>query len=285
MLAIAGVADNPKLEDAFASVPRERFVGPPPWAMSRGGIYAGLTSDDPVVLYQDVLVALAPERGINNGSPSLHAFWLNALGPREGGRIVHIGAGTGYYSAILGRLVGPEGHVVAVEFDPALDELAAANLAGCGNISVVHGDGAEWPREPADGIYVNFAAVRPAKAWLDQLAPGGRLIFPLGLPGGREQRRRRRALLGASFLIERRAGGLSASWMGETSFVGAEGALSGSEEERAALAAAFEKDGARDSARLVRSLSLSGSTPPERCWLRGEGWCLSYDEVPPAEQS
>lgn len=276
ILAVAGVSDYPALEDAFAAIERERFVGPPPWQFSRGGVYSGLISDDPVVLYQDALVALDPARGINNGSPSLHALWLDRLAPRAGERIVHIGAGTGYYSAILARLVSAEGQVTAVEFDPDLAGRAKANLADLAQVTVVQGDGAEWPREASDCIYVNFAVLRPAEAWLDRLAPGGRLIFPLGLPTGpRGVRRRRRGLHGASFLIERRDEGFAASWLGHVSFVSAEGALAGSEADELALAVALEKGGAE----FVRSLRLGRTPAPERCWLCGEGWSLSYDAV------
>lgn len=276
MLAAAGIDGNSALEDAFAMVERERFVGPPPWQISRGGFYSGLTSDDPVVLYQDVLVALAPERGVNNGSPSLHALWLDRLAPRAGERVVHIGAGTGYYTAILARLVGPEGRVVAVEFDPDLVEKAKLNLADLAQVTVVQGDGAEWPHEAADCVYVNFAVPRPAACWLDRLAPGGRLIFPLGLPAERGSRRRPAPLFGASFLIERRANGLAAAWLGPVSFVCAEGALAGSEADKVVLAAALDKDGAE----FVRSLRLGREAQPQRCWLCGKGWSLSYDKLP-----
>lgn len=276
MLAAAGIDGNSALEDAFATVERERFVGEPPWQISRGGFYSGLTSDDPVVLYQDVLVALAPERGVNNGSPSLHALWLDRLAPRAGERVVHIGAGTGYYTAILARLVGPEGQVIAVEFDPNLVERAKANLAGLPQATVVQGDGAEWPRETADCVYVNFAVARPADPWLDRLASGGRLIFPLGLPTPeRAARWHHRRLYGASFLIEKREGGLAASWLGEVSFVCAEGSLAGSEADKAALEGALEKGGVE----FVRSLRRGREAAPQRCWLCGKGWSLSYDEV------
>lgn len=275
MLASVGVSGNPALEDAFATIPRERFVGPPPWQMSRGGGYSALTSSDPVVLYQDVLIALAPERGVNNGSPSLHAHWLNALAPRAGERVVHIGAGTGYYSAILARLVGAEGHVVAVEFDQALADQAEANLRDLPNVAVVEGDGADWPREPADCIYVNFSVVRPAEAWLNHLAPGGRLIFPLGVPGPvRARGRGRHSFRGAGYLISRKAAGFAVSWLGAAFFVCAEGPLGGTEEEQAALLAAFDTGGAE----LVRSLWL-GSEAAERVWLQGDGWSLAYDEI------
>ena len=63
--------------------------------------------DDPARLYDDVLVAIDLARGINNGQPSLHALAMEALAPAGGETVIHIGAGAGYYSAILAELVGP----------------------------------------------------------------------------------------------------------------------------------------------------------------------------------
>jgi protein-L-isoaspartate O-methyltransferase len=84
-----------------------------------------------VLAYQDVLFALQSEKGVNNGSPSLHARLLAELDVQIGGdRIVHVGAGTGYYSAILAELVGTSGHVHAVEMDPDLAANAAALEGG-----------------------------------------------------------------------------------------------------------------------------------------------------------
>jgi protein-L-isoaspartate O-methyltransferase len=94
MLAILGV-NNPAIEAAYAAVPREAFLGPPPWTVSSP--FTGdwpLSGREPVVLYQDVLIALDPARGVNNGSLSLHAKLLAALAPKRGDRIVHVGAGT-----------------------------------------------------------------------------------------------------------------------------------------------------------------------------------------------
>ncbi len=228
ILAAAGITDDPPLEEAFAAVRRERFLGPAPWPMvrlSRGREL--LPIRDPAVLYQDALFALAPGRGVNNGSPSLHAGWLHALSLRKGERVVHVGAGTGYYTALLACLVGDGGHVLAVEFDPALAELARANLAEWPQVTVIDGDGAEWPREAADAVYVNFSVERPAESWIDRLRPGGRLIFPLGVPrpkpspwGGTH------ALHGAGFCITRQERGFAARWLGPAYFVCAEGALS-----------------------------------------------------------
>jgi hypothetical protein len=66
MLATLGV-DNPAIEAAFAAAPREAFPGPPPWtASSPFGGTPPLPGADPVVLYQDLVVALDPARGVNN---------------------------------------------------------------------------------------------------------------------------------------------------------------------------------------------------------------------------
>ena len=102
MLALAGIRDAPRLEQAFATVAREAFLGPPPWRIvAQFGGYHVLPSAEPVLAYQDVRFALAPECGVNNGQPSLHARWLHHAGPRDGDRVAHIGAGTGYYTALL----------------------------------------------------------------------------------------------------------------------------------------------------------------------------------------
>jgi protein-L-isoaspartate(D-aspartate) O-methyltransferase len=277
ILAAAGITDDPRLEEALAAVRRERFLGPPPWAMVRhvGGRQL-LPTSDPAVLYQDALFALAPGQGINNGSPSLHAGCLHALSLREGERVVHLGAGTGYYTALLAHLVGEGGHVLAVEFDPALAELARANLTPWRQVSVVTGDGAGWPREEADAVYVNFSVERPAEPWLDRLSPGGRLIFPLGVPrpkpspwGGTH------ALHGAGFCVTRQDGGFAARWLGPAYFVCAEGILSRPGADRERLKAAFVGGGAE----FVRSLVWREPVLPQRCWFAGSGWALSYDEV------
>ncbi len=137
---------------------------------------------DPALIYQDVVVALDAERGVNNGSPSLHARWMHLLSPRRGERIAHVGAGVGYYSAILAELVGNEGLVAAVEYDAGRAQRATDNLKDSSNVEVIAADGRRWPQQAADVIYVNFATPRPADMWIDSLAVGGRLIFPLGVP-------------------------------------------------------------------------------------------------------
>jgi len=100
----AGVSDR-RIEAAFASVKREDFLGRGPWQVVRWGRgYVPTPSRNPVYLYDDVVVAIIPERHLNNGQPSLHATLIASAAPRLGEHIVHIGAGVGYYTAILQRL-------------------------------------------------------------------------------------------------------------------------------------------------------------------------------------
>jgi protein-L-isoaspartate(D-aspartate) O-methyltransferase len=168
-----------RVEEAFATVPREDYITPPPWIIfAPGGLFRDETTDA-AELYQDVLVVLDRARGINNGQPSLHAAWMAALDPRPGETVVHIGAGTGYYTALLAQLVDPGGRVEAYEIEADLAEMARRNLAAFGAVSVhaISGIGTTLP--DADIVYVNASASAPDLGWLDALKPAGRLIFPL----------------------------------------------------------------------------------------------------------
>ena len=130
--ASAGVR-HPRIEQAFAAVERERFAGPGPWSIHvLGSGYIETLDADPAFIYQDTLVALDAARGINIGQPSAHAQWLDALGLVEGETVVQVGAGSGYYTAILAHLVGPRGRVHAFEVDPVLADRARAEFAGSG---------------------------------------------------------------------------------------------------------------------------------------------------------
>lgn len=183
-MATASGSDDPRIENAFATVPREDFVGPGPWmimglsAALAGERYVRTLDADPAHLYRNALVALDAEKGINNGEPSLHAAWIGAVAPRPGEAVSHIGAGTGYYSAILSRLVLPGGSVHAFEIEPKLARKARRNLLPYPGVTVVTGDAVTLPLPASDIIYVNAGVVAPPAGWLNALKPGGRLIFP-----------------------------------------------------------------------------------------------------------
>ena len=268
MLALAGHTDNPRLERAFSAVAREDYLGPPPWTMladRRGG--APLPQSDAAMLYQNVLVQLDPDRSVNNGSPALHAHWLDALAVGPGEDIVHLGAGTGYYTALLAELAGPSGRVTAVEYDPALAAAAARNLAHYGQVSVIAGDGAGFPETPVDGIYVNFGVEQPMPAWIDQLRDGGRLVFPLGCRHGR-------SIHGGGFRIQRQAGGFTAEFLGPAFFVAAEAAPAVPASQRARLHAAFQSGLAKQ----VKSFIWQRANRANRCWFAAADWAFGLDE-------
>ena len=103
---------RPRTLDEFAG--QEHFLGPGPWPILRWGQgYVPTPSRDPVYLYGDVQVGIIPERNLNNGQPSFLAALIASGAPRPGEHAVHIGAGVGYYTAIIARLVGRRGRVTA----------------------------------------------------------------------------------------------------------------------------------------------------------------------------
>src|SRR5258706_127031 len=134
---------------------------------------------NPRLLYRDVLAALDAERGINNGQPSLWAYVYDRIGVRKGERIIHIGCGVGYYTAILAELVGPTGTIVGLDIDRALLARAMSTLADRGNIEIKECDGARYAERPADVIVVNAGITHPLDVWFDALTPGGRFMLPL----------------------------------------------------------------------------------------------------------
>jgi protein-L-isoaspartate(D-aspartate) O-methyltransferase len=260
----AGVGDG-RLREAFAAVPRERFLGPGPWeiaSLRRAG-YACSESDDPSLVYVDSLIALDPAHSVNNGKPSAHATWINALDLKVGERVVHIGAGTGYYTAILAELVGPSGHVEAFEIDPALTARARECLADRANVVLRERSGATGALPQADAIYVNAGATAPLDLWLDALAPGGRLLFPLTDERG----------VGGMLLITwSKPRGWAAHFVSGAAFID----MSGGRESKAAKAvrAAFRSGGADEVRSLWRDEQREAGD-----WLRGDGWRLSRVEA------
>ena len=113
-----------------------------------------------------------------NGQPGTLGKWIDALELAPGARVLHIGSGLGYYTAVMAACVGPAGRVVAFEVDEALAAGARANLADLPCAELHHGDASQVDG-PFDAILVNAGVTHPAGAWLDALAPGGRMLLPL----------------------------------------------------------------------------------------------------------
>lgn len=172
---------SPRLLHALSVVPRERFFGRGPWRIRRDAIcdYSRTRDADPVHLYDDVLVAIDARRRLDTGLPSLWAHFLDVLDIGEEERVVQIGCGPGYYSAVLSEIVGPKGRVVAIECDGKLAKRARSNLRDYRNVEVVHGDGGKDVGGRADVIIVHAGFTRPHAVWIESLRRNGRLLVPL----------------------------------------------------------------------------------------------------------
>ena len=258
--------------DAFAKVPREHFFGPGPWRILSPmamGEYWTTEDADPRHLYHDVLIAIDEKRRLNNGQPSLWARLYDQLHLSRGEHVVHVGAGVGYYSAILAEIVGSTGHVTAIEIDPDLAEQARRNLSeGWPQATVVVADGfALHPDQPADAIVVNAGVTHISTAWLDALAAeNGRLLVPLTNADR----------WGGSLIIERHAAETQRYLVrhaGQIGIIHCTGGRDPGAEERLQAALARSRLG------TVQSLRRAPEAPDHTCWLAGEGWWLSTAPV------
>jgi protein-L-isoaspartate(D-aspartate) O-methyltransferase len=251
------------LVKAFATVPRERFVGPGPWRvrspMARVNYW---TTEDanPRHVYHDILIALDESRGLNNGQPSLWAALLDHLKLSVGEHVLHFGCGTGYYSAILAELVGQQGMVTAVEIDAKLAEKARRALEPWQQVRVITADGASHEPGPVDAIVASAGATHPQAVWLDSLNSDGRLLMPLTA----EDRG------GVILLVTRLDTSIFAAHLicpvGFIEFVGMRDPVA-----QARLSTALEK-GDIDT---VSSLRRDAHEEDASCWLHSEHWCLS----------
>ncbi|AEM88980.1 protein-L-isoaspartate(D-aspartate) O-methyltransferase (plasmid) [Streptomyces violaceusniger Tu 4113] len=170
-----GHARTPAVETALRTVPRHVFV---PDATLEDA-YANA----PVNIKYDTDGA-----SISCASqPGVVALMLDQLEAQPGGRILELGAGTGYNAALLAHLAGEAGHVTTLDVDDDLVEGARAHLAAAGitNVTAVTRDGALGYAEgaPYDRIIATVGAHGVPHAWLKQLAPGGRLLVPQRLKG------------------------------------------------------------------------------------------------------
>ena len=155
-----GVADD-RVLNAMRAVPRHLFV---PDALRH-------------LAYEDRPLPIGHGQTISQ--PYIVAYMSEALEVRPEHRVLEIGTGSGYQAAVLSRLAR---EVYTIEIVPELAKEAAARLKPFGNVQVREGDGyAGWPeRAPFDRIMVTAAPERIPQPLIDQLAPGGRMVIPVG---------------------------------------------------------------------------------------------------------
>ncbi len=159
-----GITDSATLA-AMRTVPRHEFV----------------PAEQRPHAYDDRPLPIGHEQTISQ--PMVVAFMTQAVRPRPGLRVLEVGTGSGYQAAVLAA-TGAE--VWTIEIFRALAEEARARLARLGyeTVRVRHGDGyAGWPdAAPFDAVVVTAGADSIPPALIDQLAPGGRLVMPVGDP-------------------------------------------------------------------------------------------------------
>ena len=131
--------------------------------------------------YLDVPIPILS--GMTTSQPSTIAFMLEKLRPRKGERVLEIGTGSGYLTALLAALVGSRGEVFSVEYFPELKNFAEFNLRRYDfrNITLLTGDGKTGlPQNAPFDKSVSSAAVKEIpRAWEGQLKIGGSLLTPI----------------------------------------------------------------------------------------------------------
>jgi protein-L-isoaspartate(D-aspartate) O-methyltransferase len=161
-IAARGVRD-PRVLEAMRKVPRHLFVDPSQRNQANEDHPLPIAANQ--TISQPYIVALMTE--------------LLALTPRA--RVLEIGTGSGYQSAVLGELAA---EVYSIEIVPDLARGASEKLRqlGYSNVTVREGDGYRgWPEHaPFDGIIVTAAPERIPQPLIDQLAVGGRMVIPVG---------------------------------------------------------------------------------------------------------
>lgn len=159
-----GYLKTPAIINAFKKIRREDFL--PEQLKSEAGINAPIP-----VGY-----------GQTNSQPLTVAFMLELLQPQPGHKVLDIGSGSGWTSALLAEIVGASGQVFAVERIPELVEFGKKNAAKYNfkNLQFIFGDGTKGlPAEaPFDRILVSAAAVEVPDALKNQLAVGGKMVIP-----------------------------------------------------------------------------------------------------------
>jgi protein-L-isoaspartate(D-aspartate) O-methyltransferase len=275
-IRVAANIHSAALVEAFARVPREKYLGPPPWqldsAEQRALSFVGLrsssytTTEDPQDVYHNVMVALDAAHDINNGQPSALARWIEALDLKAGERVYHLGCGVGYYTAIIAEVVGPGGCVEGSEVNAELAARAHQNLAAYPNVTVHFGDGAAHDPGVCDAMLINAGVTHPQRTWLERLREGGRLVLPLTIAAS--------VTLGQGPMVRitRQRGAFAAEIV---TFVGIFSCTSGRDPElEPRLAQAM---GNRSFFKL-KSVRLEAHEPTDTCIVHGSSVCLSTAE-------
>ena len=158
---------EPDILDAFRVVPREAFIG----------------AEHAHLAYGDHPLPIEANQTISQ--PYIVALMIQAAAIKSGDIVLEVGAGSGYAAAVISRIAGK---VIGIERQHDLVEVARDRLKrlGYGNVEIVEGDGTKgWPDDaPFDAILAAASGSHVPGPLVDQLAPRGRIVMPVGEPGG-----------------------------------------------------------------------------------------------------
>jgi len=164
-----GIRDSAVL-GAMSRVPRHLFVP----EEARPGAYAD--TPQPIGYGQTI------------SQPYIVALMIQAAGIKPGDGVLEVGAGSGYAAAVISRIAGK---VIGIERQHELVEIARERLQRLGydNVDIVEGDGTKGWRDgaPYDAILAAASGSHVPRPLVEQLAPGGRIVMPIGDPGWVQQ--------------------------------------------------------------------------------------------------
>lgn len=163
-----GYLKTPNIIQAFEKISRENFV----------------RDSEKNLAYENSALPIGHEQTISQ--PLVVAFMLELLKPKKGEKILDIGAGSGWQSALLAELVERKGKIIAIERIPELADMARKNIAKykrlIKRIEIIQGDGSQGFEEeaPFDKIIAAASAKQIPEAWKRQIKEGGVIVAPVG---------------------------------------------------------------------------------------------------------
>ena len=164
-----GWLKTPRIIDAFRKIQRVDFL------------------PDNIKNLAELNEALPIGFGQTISQPLVVAFMLEQLEPKEGDKILDVGSGSGWTSALLGEIVGEKGKVIAIDIIPELMEFGKKNIVKYnfiekGIVEFICADGSKGYKKeaPFDKILASASAEKFPQAWKEQLRIGGRIVTPIG---------------------------------------------------------------------------------------------------------